>query len=1117
MRKTTPCWVLGAGILLVAASAAQQTGMIQRPGLAAAYGKLPMTFEANQGQTSAKARFIARGQGYSALLTAGGMLLRLRPGRVAPAEASRTVSEAHGQSPNMLLQFSLLGATQNPFVVGEDPQPGRVNYFFGKDPKRWLTNVPTYGRVRYKNVYPGIDLIYYGNRQQLEYDFEISGGSNPNLIQFEIEGANGIQLDSDGNLTLKVSGGELKFQSPVVYQQSNGMRLPVGGGYVVKDSTHIGFHIASYDVSKPLVIDPVLVYSTYLGGSGTEYPTGIAVDTGGSVYVGGYTDSADFESTTFGSPGASVDHVFVAKLDPTGSNLVYADYLGGENADEGLALALDSTNDVYVAGTTASTEFPMVTPYQGTIPGANSAFLSEISPDGSSLLHSTYLGGSADEVVSGLAVDSTGSSLVAGYTTSTDFPVANAYQAAASANVGGVYGNYGFLTKFTPGGTSLAYSTYLAGSSNVILNCVNEVPCWPQPSSYITGLAIDSAGNAYVVGNTNTYDFPITSGAYLGTNRIQSDGEVGFVSKFSSSGNLQYSTYFYEASGAVTDLAAIAVDGSGAAYITGMALSDGTFPLTSTTICDPAVYAQQCNYGFVSKFDPTGSTLSYSTYLGPNNYAQPAALQIDAYNDAYVVATTWSNSFSLVNPIEGYTNVNNGYEVLVVEIDPTATSELWATYLDGSQDSYAAGLALDSNGNAFVLGTTDSTDLPTTQSGSQTVYGGGNLDAFVMKIGAGSAPAVSIAPNSLPFPLQPVGSPSQPQLALLHNMGSSTLSISSISTSGDFAESDDCGISVPAAGSCIFSVVFTPTVAGSRTGSIVIQDDAAGSPHVINLSGNGSGAAISLSLAHLSFPNVAAGSSSATQSLTLVNTGNISLSINNIQVTGDYAQKNNCSTAMPAGSSCTISVSFTPVLPGTRSGALTISDNVPGSPQTLNLSGIGSDFSLTSSNASQIVTAGSAGYYLLTVTPVGGSFPGSVVLTCSGLPANATCGLSPSSVILGGNPGKATLTITTTAASARLLHLQISTRPEIYSLLLQLPVIGLFAIVLTKGKRGACRYRFMILLPVVASLVLMTACAGGTGAAPQASAATPTGRYTVRVIGTSGKLRHSLPLVLTIQ
>ncbi len=1119
MRKATLCRAFGTSFLLIAACVAQQAGMTERPQFASAYGKLPVTFEINQGQASGKAKFIARGQGYSAFLTAGGMVLSLRPSRVAPSQASSSAPNLPPQSQkNTLLQFNLLGAAQNPSVVGEDLRPGRVNYFFGKDPKRWHTNVPTYGRVRYKNVYPGIDLVYHGNAQQLEYDFEVSRGSNPNLIQFEINGASDVRLDSDGNLTVRISGGELKFQSPVVYQTSNGLHTPVSGKYVVKDSAHIGFAIDQYDPSEPLVIDPVLIYSTYLGGSGTEYATGIAVDGSGSVYVGGYTDSTDFTLSTLGSPSVGLDHVFVVKLDPTGSTLVYADYLGGENADYGYALALDGTDNIYIAGTTQSTQFPMVTPFQGTIPGANSAFLSKISPDGSSLVYSTYLGGSADEVVAGVAVDSTGSGIVAGYTTSTDFPVVSAYQATAAANAGGIFGNYGFLTKFSSDGTSLVYSTYLAGASNVILNCVNEVQCWPQPNSYIFGLALDRTDNVYVAGNTNTYDFPVTPGAYLSTDTLPMDATVGFVSKFSNAGALQYSTYFYEASGALTDVDAIAVDGSGSAYITGMALSDGTFPLTSATICDPLVYGQGCDYGFVTKFDPTGSLLSYSTYLGPNNYAQPTALQVDGAGDAYVVATTWSNSFSLVNPIETYTNTDNSYEAILVELNPTATAELSATYLDGSLESYAAGLTLDPGGNAFVLGMTDSSDFPTTQSSAQGVYGGGGLDAFVMKVGPNSAPAVSISPESVQFGTQDVGSSSQPQLALLRNMGSSALSISSISTTGDFTESDNCGTGLPAADSCTLTVIFTPTASGSRSGSVLIQDDASGSPHTISLTGGGSGPAVVLNRSRLSFSSVQAGGSSAAQSLTLANTGNVSLTINSIQITGDFAQTNNCSAAVPAGSSCTISVTFTPTLPGAHDGTLTINDNAPGNLQTLSLTGVGSDFSLISSSDSQLTKPGTAVLYQLTVIPVDGPFVGTVRLSCQGLPTNADCNLSPSSVIPGGSPVKATLTITTTANTSQLSPLNKPTARLTYALWLQLPGIGLVAVISGKRRREARMSRFVILLALLASLMLMAACAGGTGTTPpHAQPTIQPGTYTIIVKGVSGTLQHSLPLTLTVQ
>src|SRR4030088_2189657 len=260
------------------------------------YGKLPLTFEANQGQTAQQAKFLARGPGYSVFLTTGGMVLSLRPATVVtPSTAAGTTSaKSNNRPPITTLQFKLLRANPSPQIVGEDPQSGKVNYFIGNDPAKWHRNVPTYARVRYKNMYPGIDLLYYGNRRQLEYDFALGPGADPTRIQFEITGANQVLLDAKGELVLKAGGGELRFQCPIVYQESNGSRVAVQGGYVVKDATHIGFHVAEYDQSKPLVIDPVLVYSTYLGGSGNDQPKGIAVDGSGNVYIAGYTDSAAF-------------------------------------------------------------------------------------------------------------------------------------------------------------------------------------------------------------------------------------------------------------------------------------------------------------------------------------------------------------------------------------------------------------------------------------------------------------------------------------------------------------------------------------------------------------------------------------------------------------------------------------------------------------------------------------------------------------------------------------------------------------------------------------------------------------------------------------------------------
>lgn len=920
----------------------------------AEYGKLPLTFEANQGQTNPQVKFLSHGNGYNVFLTAGGMVLSLGAKQALPgASAADPVTQNSSQpATKATVQFNLVGAARNPAVIGEDPQPGKANYFIGSDPAKWQTNVSTYGRVRYKNIYPGIDLLYYGNHRQLEYDFAVSPAANPSQIQFEVTGANGIQLDSEGNLVLQTSSGELHLQTPTIYQESAGTRSPVSGAYFMRDSTHIGFSFGQYDSSKPLVIDPVLVYSTYLGGSGDDQASGIVVDSTGNVYLAGFTDSTDFPLATLGTLAPGSTHVFVAKFDPTGSNLIYADYIGGNSDDYGYALVLDSSNEVYVTGSTASSDFPLVNPFQGTYPGSFNAFLSQLSSDGSSLLYSTYLGGNGSDIPSSIAIDASNDVIVAGNTSSTNFPTANAYQPSALANQGGMFGTYGFLTKFSASGSYLIYSTYLAGNSNVPYNC-GGTPCWSSPFSAVNGIALDTAGNVYAAGITNTYNFPTTSAAYQAADSTQLNDTVGFVSKFSGSGGLDYSTYFYESSGSLTNVNAIAVDGAGSAYITGVAFSDGTFPITSTSICNPGVYGFGCDFAFVTKFDPAGSTLLYSTFLGPNNSASPRAITLDAENDAYVIASTSSSTFATVNGIESYAN---GSDFLLVEIDPLAATQLFATYIGGSGYESPSGIAIDANKNLYIAGTTFSTDFPVTPGAFQQSLAG-NSDAFALKIAPATAPAVSLNPDFLQYSLQTSGSTSPAQTTLLRNMGSAPLSISSITASGDFAETDNCGAGVTAAGTCTLSITFTPTAAGIRTGYISIQDDAAGSPHLINLSGSGSGAFASLTPASLNFTAQLIGTASGPQSVVLTNTGNLSLSIANFQITGDFSQVNNCQATLAAASSCTVNVTFTPTASGNRTGILTITDNGQGNSQSLNLTGIGSSPTVTVSPTSVSFTA----------------------------------------------------------------------------------------------------------------------------------------------------------------
>ena len=1124
MRKQTLRWILCTAFLINTASVAQQTSARQPSRLGSsshgqiesAFDKRPLTFEANQGQIGAQAKFVAHSKGYSAFLTVSGMVLSLRPSTIVrPQQMTQaTPTASSNQSLNTTVQFNLLGANQNPTVVGEDQRPGRANYFFGRDPKRWHTNVPIYSRVRYKNVYPGIDLVYYGTHQRLEYDFEVSAGSDPNRIRFEIKGANQIELDAKGDLTVKCGDGELRFQSPAIYQESKGQRVKIDGQYVVTDSTHVGFRVAQFDSGKPLIIDPVLVYSTYLGGSGVEFATGIAVDSEGSVYVGGYSDSIDFPAVTIGSPSPGDTHVFVTKLDATGSNLIYSDYFGGSSTDDAYALTLDSTNSAYITGNTESSDFPVVNPYQGTYPGTPSAFLTKISPDGSSLLYSTYFGDNGS-VSTAVSVDLSGNIIIAGYTNATDLPVANAYQSTVSANLGGVFGRYGFLTKFSPDGSTLIYSTYFGGSSNVVLNC-GGTPCWPEPDSNISAMAMDNSGSVYLTGNTNTYDFPVTSGAYLGTDSIPLNGQVGFVSKFGSSGSLQYSTYFYDSSGQMGNIYAVAVDGSGSAYIAGEAISDVTFPLTSTSICDPAIYGEGCSDAFVTKFDPAGATLLYSTFLGPNNYGQPAALKLDSNNDAYVLASSYSPSFSLVNPIELWTNLDDllVWEALVVEIDPTATSQLWSTYLGGSSGSIGFAMVLDSTANLFVTGWTSATDFPVTQTAFQNQYGGGLSDAFVLKIGPDSAPSVAFSPATLQYTSQTVGTTSDPQLALLHNMGSASLSISSISVTGDFAETDDCGSGVSAASSCTFSVTFTPTATGTRLGTIVIQDDAAGSPHVISLGGDGAAAAASLSLSSMSFSPVPLGSSSAAQSVTLSNSGSIPLQINGILVTRAFAETNSCPSVIPSGSGCVINITFIPTSFGTFRGVLTINDSAPGSPQTLNLAGIESDFSLTGLPIKGSIEPGDVATSLLTVTPIAGLFTSAVKLSCAGLPAQTICSLSPSAVTPGGAAATSTLTVETTGSVKGVGYGGLFEHNLLYAVWIPLQGTGFLGLIFAGPRSRSKKYRVrMIAGLMVVSLLFNTACAGVS----KARSGPPAGAYDITVTGSSGALQHSVTLTLVVQ
>ncbi len=523
--------------------------------LVGSYGKLPLSFEVNQGQTDPQVKFLSRGRGYALFLTGDEAVLSLRgrrksdfgspmsgngrpdsqPGtfptfgqllegpqslKAGPAPFERRRITGH-QAPSAL-RMKLVGANANAKVAGLEGLPGKANYFIGNDPKKWRTNVATYAKVKYENVYPGVDLVYYGNEGRLEYDFVVAPGADLNAIRLSVAaagpqdghatlavGAQVPRVTNNGDLVVEADSGEVRFRKPVVYQpaasdQSSVVRSRLQGGtdvvpsqlpihnsklldghYVLTADNHVRFEVPGYDKSRPLVIDPVLTYSTYLGGSGNlDEGVGIAVDSSGNAYVTGVTNSTNFPTlnpiqATCGSCAGGGTNAFVTKINSAGTALVYSTYLGGSgNLDEGDGIAVDSSGNAYVTGVTNSTNFPTVNAFQPALKGSDDAFVTKLNAAGSALVYSTYLGGSSLDGGDGIAVDSSGSAYVTGFTYSTDFPTANPFQAA----LGGSTARNAFVTKFNAAGSALVYSTYLGGSG----------------FDDGLGIAIDSSGNAYV-------------------------------------------------------------------------------------------------------------------------------------------------------------------------------------------------------------------------------------------------------------------------------------------------------------------------------------------------------------------------------------------------------------------------------------------------------------------------------------------------------------------------------------------------------------------------------------------------------------------------------------------
>jgi hypothetical protein len=689
------------------------------------FANLPLSFEANTGQSDQQVRFLSRNRGYNLFLTEKEAVLNLTPANNASLEKKLSVKKPVAQSP--VIRIKPEGTNAGAIIEGLEPLETKSNYLVGRDSQHWQTNVTNYAKVAYRNIYMGIDLIYYGNQQQIEYDFKLAPGADASRIRLDISGAKSLKIADNGDLLIDTVSGLLRQHAPKAYQDIEGTRQKVASRYVLSGKGKIGFALGQYDRSKALVIDPVLSYATLLGGVGLggDWGNAIAVDGSGNIYVTGYTTAANFPKTsgafqqTFSGGNTTPAYdAFLTKLNPSGTGIVYSTYIGGNGSDVGDAIAVDASGNAYVSGSTYSTNFPVTSgAYQSVCGGRNDAFVIKLNATGTAPLYATYLGGShAEGFGGGLAIDAAGNAYVGARTYSNNFPTTpGAFQTSLNR---GVFCNEcpdGFITKLNPTGTGLVYSTFLGGGNN----------------DYLEGLALGADGSLYVTGATQSTNFPTTPGALQQTkadtyNYYDLDA---FVTRLSPNGNSAlYSTYL----GAIeSDFAnAIAVDASGNAFVTGRTQSAG-FPTTAGTY-QTVFNSSSAGDIFVTKLNSTGTSLLYGTFLGGEKDDGARAIAVDATGNAVIAGVTSSYNFpTSTNAFQR--NYSGDNDAFVMQLNTTGTQILYSSLFGDKGADTANDVAIDSQARIYITGGTYSMQFPVTQ-GSAWNAGPGESDVFVVKI-----------------------------------------------------------------------------------------------------------------------------------------------------------------------------------------------------------------------------------------------------------------------------------------------------------------------------------------------------------------------------------------------
>jgi hypothetical protein len=884
----------------------------------------PMSFEPNIGQDSSAVRYVAYGRGYLLRLGASQASIEFsaNPDRKIPAIAPKCST----------LALNFVGGNATAVITATDKLRGEHSYFPAGDPKSWIPNVPTYGRVNYENLYHGIDLSFYGSAGRLEYDFTLRPGADAKTIQLALDGAEQAQLGKDGSLSLSARGSVLTLLKPLAYQPSlaGSGRRPVEVQYHLRPAGKatnnvdvLSFTLGEYDHSRPLIIDPVLVYGIDIpGAAGYSYPpyyfadtviSAMTVDLHGNVYIAARVASNNSNYSVF-------------KFDPAG-NLLLNVSLGSTDVQASpQAIAVDAAGDIYLAGS-ASQGLPTTAgAFQPTTSLSNygqSGFLTVIRSDASALTYSTYLSGNSQgDAINGVAVDSSGKAYVTGYTSGSDFPTTSGvYQ----PSIPYAYSNQGFVAKLDPsqsGSSSLVYSTFLTAAGN------------SGDSSTGNGIAVDQSGNAYVIVNA-TSDYPVTKGAYS-FEGISNGG--AYATKL----NANASALVYSAFLGPGTPAAIALDRSGEAYIVG-SVTSAEFPTT------PGAYQTRYAGGFATKLSADASSLLYSTFLsGPSAYrgsVTPTSVAIlpgcVSVCDVYISGFTFTTDFPLINPIQSFpgkyvqSQPNSTFETgFLVNLASDGKTAVYSTYLGAATSttygSYAVpGVAADSSGNIYFASNVDGFDAPISLPAVQNPGEG-----FLLKISPANAGNAIAIPSQIVFnAVQAVHSTAtNPGAVQVRNMGSAAVTLQRpfVFSSTEFSETDNCGSSLPAGGICTLNLSFTPAMSGQRAATLTISSNTPNSPTKVSLTGTAAdGPNVTVSATSLTFADQVLKSSSAAQILTLTNSGDQPQPLPSISASlADYVTTGTCPAQLAAGASCQISIKFSPTQIGLRSGYLFI--QVPG-------------------------------------------------------------------------------------------------------------------------------------------------------------------------------------------